>query len=128
MMDIDYLKKINDTHGHHVGDVVLKAVATIAKEQVGDSGVIGRYGGEEFLIILPDFSLNNANKIGELIRRSIEEYRYPIIKDVYGKVTVSLGIYEFTKKDESLIDGLKKADKALYKAKAIGKNVSVNYI
>ena len=128
MMDIDYFKKINDTHGHHVGDVVLKAVATIAKEQLGDSGVIGRYGGEEFLIILPDFSLNNANKIGECIRRAIEKYRYPIIKDVYGKVTVSLGIYEFTKKDESLIDGLKKADKALYKAKAIGKNISVNYI
>ena len=128
MMDIDYFKKINDTHGHHVGDIVLKAVATIAKKQIKDSGIIGRYGGEEFLIVLPNSDLNNANKIGEDIRTAVELYRYPIKKDVYGKVTISLGIYEFTRKDEFLLDGLKKADKALYKAKAMGKNISVNYM
>jgi len=128
MMDIDYFKKINDTHGHHVGDIVLQAVATTAKNQIKGSGIIGRYGGEEFLIILPNSNLNNANKIGEDIRKAVEQYRYPIRKDIYGKVTVSLGIYEFTEKDEFLLDGLKKADKALYRAKAMGKNISVKYM
>lgn len=127
MMDVDYFKKINDAYGHHIGDVVLTEIATIAKKQVENFGSIGRYGGEEFLIILPNIDLNNANEIGEDIRKAVEKYKYQIQKDVYGKVTVSLGIYQFTEVDESFLDGLKKADKALYKAKAIGKNISVNY-
>lgn len=128
MMDIDYFKKINDTYGHHVGDVVLKDVAKIAKKQVGDSGVVGRYGGEEFLILLPKSDINNANRIAENIRTTVEKYEYPIKSGVYGKVTISLGLHEFEEEDKSLLDGLKKADKALYMAKAMGKNACVNFI
>lgn len=127
MMDVDYFKTINDTWGHYAGDIVLKSVAEIAKSKIGEYGSIGRYGGEEFLIILPNSDLANAKKIGESIRKTIEEYNYPIENHKYGKVTASFGIYEFSNNYESLLDGLKKADQALYKAKASGKNMCISY-
>lgn len=128
MMDVDYFKTINDTYGHHVGDIVLRDVAKIANKEVGEFGVVGRYGGEEFLALLPQSDLNNANKIAEDIRAAVEKYEYQIENGSCGKVTVSLGVYEFDEEDKSLLDGLKKVDKALYKAKAMGKNRSANFI
>lgn len=128
MMDIDYFKTINDTYGHQVGDVVLKEVAAIIKEKIKEFGLVGRYGGEEFLILLPNKDLAMAKKISEEIRKGIEKYKYPVTEYKYGKVTVSLGIYEFARNGESFSEGLRKADKALYKAKDLGKNMSVNYI
>lgn len=127
MMDIDYFKTINDTYGHYVGDIVLRDVAKITKKQVGKLGVVGRYGGEEFLVLLPKSGLDNANKIAEDIRTAVERYEYPIENGMWGKVTVSLGVHEFDEEDKCLLDGLKKADKALYAAKAMGKNISVSF-
>lgn len=128
MMDIDYFKTINDTWGHHAGDIVLKSVAEIASDKIKEYGSIGRYGGEEFLIILPNSDLAKAKKIGESIRKAIEQYNYPIDNNKYGRITASFGIYEFVNTHESLLDGLKKADQALYKAKASGKNMCISYV
>lgn len=127
MMDVDYFKKINDTYGHYVGDIVLKGIAKISKKQIKDIGFVGRYGGEEFLILLPKLDLENAKKIAELIRETVEKSEYEIKDGIYGKVTVSLGVYEFGESDQLLIDGLKKADMALYKAKGMGRNISVSF-
>lgn len=79
------------------------------------------------MILLPKLDLENAKKIAELIRETVEKSEYEIKDGIYGKVTVSLGVYEFSESDQLLIDGLKKADMALYKAKDMGRNISVSF-
>ncbi|MFT8349503.1 GGDEF domain-containing protein [Clostridium saccharoperbutylacetonicum] len=83
---------MNDTYGHYVGDIVLKGIAKISKKQIKDIGFVGRYGGEGFLILLPKLDLENAKKIAELIRETVEKSEYEIKDGIHGKVTVSLGV------------------------------------
>ena len=115
--DLDYFKKINDTHGHLMGNEVLVAASKLIASDVRSSDVVGRYGGEEFIVILRDISIEGGYRRAESIRRKIEEENFSI-EGV--KVTISMGICEW--RGESVQELIKKADKALYQAKSNGRN------
>jgi diguanylate cyclase (GGDEF)-like protein len=120
MVDLDFFKKVNDTHGHLVGDEVLRDVTARMRASVRDFDTVGRYGGEEFLLILENAPLATAKSIAERVRRHVEES--PIkVKDLKIPLTLSQGLAAAHKTDdvESL---LKRADAALYAAKAAGRN------
>ena len=127
MTDIDFFKKVNDTYGHAVGDLVLKSIAKIIRGQLREYDIAGRYGGEEFSILLPFTKINEAQMVAERLRKTIENKVIDISKvnpDSETKeiqVTLSLGIYEMQTGDNDE-DLLKKADKALYQAKNTGRN------
>jgi len=123
LFDIDHFKKINDTYGHDKGDYTLKTIAEIAKRILRKSDYIIRWGGEEFLVILPETDLDGAIKVAEKIRSNVENYNF---KDI-GKVTVSIGV-TMLKIGEPLDNAIKRADEALYAAKNKGRNrVEVSY-
>jgi diguanylate cyclase (GGDEF)-like protein len=120
MVDLDHFKNVNDTHGHLVGDEVLRDATARMRASVRDFDTVGRYGGEEFLIILENATLDTANVIAERMRRHVEES--PIqVKDMRIRLTLSLGLAAAHKEDgvESLLE---RADAALYAAKAAGRN------
>ncbi len=127
MTDIDFFKGVNDTYGHAVGDLVLKTIAKVIRGQLREYDIAGRYGGEEFSILLPFTKIEEARMVAERLRKSIEEKVIDIskvnpeseVKEI--SVTLSLGIYEM-KEDDNDEDLLKKADKALYEAKNTGRN------
>ena len=127
MTDIDFFKNVNDTYGHAVGDLVLKSIAKIIRGQLREYDIAGRYGGEEFSILLPFTKINEAKMVAERLRKAIENKVIDISKvnpDTEVKtlsVTISLGIYEI-KESDSEDDLIKKADKALYQAKNTGRN------
>ncbi len=117
MLDIDFFKRVNDTYGHQFGDQVLKKVADAIHSSVRNVDISGRYGGEEFLVILPEVQLKGAVILAERIREKVEK----IETDAPGlKITVSGGVAEYIGGDiEELV---KKADQLLYKAKESGRN------
>lgn len=119
-IDIDNFKKINDNYGHKIGDRVLEKVSQVIKKRLRESDVIGRLGGEEFIIALIGCDLNSAQKIAEDLRQKIEKIRLKTNKGILN-ITASLGVvvYNDEKNLQELID---KADKAMYKAKKNGKN------
>lgn len=120
MIDVDYFKNVNDTFGHQIGDRVLSQTAKLMLENSRKSDIKGRFGGEEFIIICPQTTIESAFKLAEKIRISIENFKFEEV----GYKTISLGISTFEDNDtiESLI---KKADTALYQAKNSGRNKSV---
>ena len=132
MTDIDFFKSVNDTYGHAVGDLVLKTVAQIIKSELRDYDIAGRYGGEEFTVLLPSTDIANAKMVAERLRKAVEKKKIDISKIVpdapskYINVTISLGVYSFITEDngETLIQ---KADKALYNAKSNGRNKVIVY-
>ncbi len=115
MMDLDKFKAINDTYGHIVGDEVLRKVANVIDKCIGTKGISGRYGGEEFIVILPGIQEAEAFFIAETVRRQVEKLSLP--QDI--RVTLSLGVAEFKTNDDNVIE---KADKMLYEAKRRGRN------
>jgi diguanylate cyclase (GGDEF)-like protein/PAS domain S-box-containing protein len=123
MLDIDHFKSVNDTYGHQIGDIVLSKMAKMISENTRNSDIFGRWGGEEFIIICPDTSIEDAFILAEKLRNIINNFSFPEV----GHKTISLGISDFKDNDdaESLI---KKADNALYKAKNSGRNKSVVYV
>jgi diguanylate cyclase (GGDEF)-like protein len=127
MVDIDYFKKVNDTHGHPVGDQVLKAVAVILKAHLRAVDVVARYGGEEFSMLLPQTDADSAFAVGERIRIDIEAASFETDKGKL-KITVSMGVCDTTVSDfKSGEELLAKADQALYKAKNGGRNKTCVY-
>lgn len=127
LTDIDHFKKFNDTYGHQQGDMALVTVAKIFKDTVRDTDIPCRYGGEEFVIVLPETSTQVAREVAERIRKAVESYEFPGNKGEKIKVTLSLGIATFPEHgedDESLI---RKADVALYACKEAGRNCSQVY-
>ena len=116
IFDIDNFKKINDSKGHVYGDKVLIKVAKFMKNNARKTDVVGRYGGEEFMIILKNTTKSSAKSISENIRKSIEKYFWN--KDI--RVTISGGVYEYN--GEELEDFINIADMNLYKAKKLGRN------
>ena|GEM_PF-1781696 len=117
MIDIDNFKGVNDTYGHLEGDRVLKTVASIIKSSIRESDYVFRYGGEEFLILLPNTDINGAVVVGEKIRRNIENFDFGLDR----KVTISCGINQMENFDNPYLD-IGKADIYLYIAKKSGKN------
>ncbi len=117
MMDIDNFKDINDSYGHQIGDHVLSVISARMRGTVRAYDILGRYGGEEFLIILPDTGLEEARGLAERIRTSVK-------KELIGKtpVTLSLGVVCVQESDRSVDDIIRRADENLYKAKKGGKD------
>lgn len=123
MVDIDHFKRINDEHGHLIGDKVIKFVASTLKKLVRGADFVARFGGEEFGVILDDTPEQGALIVAENVRRSIEESRLKRTDtgDPIGTVTVSVGVSRYGRGDsaQSLLD---RADKALYSSKKAGRN------
>ncbi|MGJ0290618.1 diguanylate cyclase [Aliarcobacter cryaerophilus] len=119
LLDIDYFKNINDTLGHLVGDLVLKDISNLLKNNLRKTDIVGRWGGEEFLIILPFTSKDIAKKIAENLRALIEENNFSY--KMNRKITISIGVTEFSK-SKSVEDTLLLVDNLLYKAKENGRN------
>jgi diguanylate cyclase (GGDEF)-like protein len=125
MMDVDDFKKLNDTHGHLIGDRVLRSIANTVKAQLRGVDTAARYGGEEVAVILPRSDLMAAYNVGERIRAAIAESRITTDGDEPQvlSVTASLGIASFPEsKAANAVDLLDRADRALYRAKKTGKN------
>lgn len=115
--DVDHFKSINDTHGHQTGDEVLKTIADLLRNGVRAVDIVGRWGGEEFLVICPDTDLDGAVALAEKLRLSIETEPFAAI----GSATSSFGIAQY-RAGESFKDTVARADTALYKAKINGRN------
>ncbi|MBL6945048.1 MAG: diguanylate cyclase [Rhodospirillales bacterium] len=125
LLDLDYFKKINDTHGHQAGDRVLKVTAEIMKANCRSSDVVARYGGEEFVILLAETQLNNAVRAAEKIRTAIEASPISIEDGKELRVTASLGVASVSLRsdpDISTATLIKITDDALYRAKQNGRN------
>jgi diguanylate cyclase len=121
MLDIDNFKKVNDTYGHPAGDEVIKALAGVIKKATRETDIAGRYGGEEFAIILPDTPVANVEFVAERIRRLVEKC-IVVYDEINISFTVSIGISGFKHTHKDSTQWLDMADKALYQAKAAGKN------
>lgn len=125
LIDIDHFKRINDTYGHLIGDEVLKSVSSNISKLLRKSDILGRYGGEEFIVTLPNTKLDNAKTIAEKINKYIYDNHY--VNETYNfQLSVSVGIAQI-KKETNLTDLIHKADEALYKAKNSGRNRVVVY-
>ena len=121
MLDIDHFKMINDKHGHLVGDAVLVQLAGIFKETLRTLDCAGRYGGEEFLIVLAQTDLQQAAPTAERIRLAVEQYEFTR-EEVTLHATVSIGVAEMGVEDVTINDLIGRADQALYEAKKNGRN------
>ncbi|MBF7073867.1 diguanylate cyclase [Glaciecola sp. MH2013] len=121
MLDIDHFKKVNDTYGHHAGDLVIQRLAKLVKLATRETDIPGRYGGEEFAVVLPDTTEKNAFIVAERLRKlvSLDAVQY---EDIEIKFTVSIGIAQFLPKYKRSTQWLEDADKALYYAKEHGRN------
>ena len=121
MLDIDHFKKVNDHYGHLTGDEVLEEIAVLIRRNIRETDIVGRYGGEEFIIILPKTNLSSAWVVAERLRSIIEKTE---MKDSVGNVfaiTVSQGLVGW-ERDEDAASLISRADEALYKAKEKGRN------
>lgn len=121
ILDIDDFKKINDTFGHSVGDIILKRIASKIKTMVTAEDITARYGGEEFAVILTNKTMKQSLRLLESIRKTIQDEMHI---ELNKNVTVSIGVHEYYK-GEAKEEAFNKADKALYKAKRKGKNMIV---
>jgi len=122
MLDIDHFKNVNDTYGHLAGDMILRQMGKILKENTYSLDVAGRYGGEEFVILMPETSYSTAIKAAEKLRKIIDECHWDIGEKRIS-ITVSIGIASIDSSDS--LELIKRADKALYEAKKQGRNCIV---
>jgi diguanylate cyclase (GGDEF)-like protein len=121
ILDLDFFKEINDEFGHLAGDGVLKRMARLAQERVRASDTFARIGGEEFAVILPDTSPEDAHGIAESIRQSIESETFEVA-DQQRTVTLSGGIATWSQDMSDMSELLRLADQRLYQAKSSGRN------
>jgi two-component system cell cycle response regulator len=123
MMDIDFFKLVNDTHGHDIGDEVLREFARRIAANVRGIDLAGRFGGEEFVVVMPDTDIAYAYAVAERLRKSIETTPIEISR-APGKlgITISIGIAAAESESDSAEDLLHRADQALYRAKKTGRN------
>jgi len=121
MLDIDHFKAVNDHHGHQVGDITLRAVASNVLSCLHSDHLAARYGGEEFVVLLPETELDEAVAIAERLRQATAELVVSF-RDVRLQVTVSIGVAQFSHEDESELRLFERADERLYAAKQAGRN------
>jgi len=115
--DLDYFKQINDTHGHLVGDNILREVTTIISKANRSSDIFARYGGEEFIILVASTNIKGAYEHAQRLKQDVEQHQFSV-----GRVTCSFGVTEFIPETDSLTTLIDRADAALYDAKAKGRN------
>lgn len=120
MLDLDHFKRINDGYGHLAGDKVLKIIANVLRKRLRSTDFIARFGGEEFVLLMPNSSLTDALAAGEVLRAAIEACPFHF-KGEPVTITVSMGVAQFQPGERSDL-ALKRADEALYRAKAAGRN------
>jgi diguanylate cyclase len=120
-LDIDHFKRLNDTHGHAAGDTVLKHFAQVVAGQIRELDVLGRFGGEEFVVLLPETPLEPAKSIAGRIRAIIEASSLAVGTEQL-RLTVSIGVTEVALEDSKIEDVLHRADVGLYQAKTLGRN------
>jgi diguanylate cyclase (GGDEF)-like protein len=127
MFDLDRFKRINDTYGHGVGDKVLVSTAQVIQRELRPSDIVARFGGEEFVAILPEIGLEDATRIGKRIGRMISQESVQLSDGLVIKTTSSIGVTQ-KRVNESLDEALKRADDFLYYAKENGRNQVVSDI
>ena len=120
-LDIDGFKAINDTHGHLVGDQVIARVAEACQQVLRQHDEIGRIGGEEFVVLLPDSGVDDARQVAERLRAGVEAVDFADVAPGL-QVTISLGVTALAARDAGLAELIARADEALYQAKAAGRN------
>lgn len=126
MLDLDRFKSCNDTFGHLVGDVVLKQTGEIIKQNIREVDIIGRYGGEEFCIFLPQARLDDGIYVAERIRKAVEKHIFHAYDEIL-HITVSIGISSYPSDAQDEQELIEKADLALYSAKRKGRNRVIAY-
>jgi two-component system cell cycle response regulator len=122
MADIDHFKMVNDRYGHQQGDTVLKALGSIFRENLRKTDIAARYGGEEFAFILPETKLSCATDVASRLRKRVENHEFPG-QEAPLRITISLGVAEYDiNRDLDASRFIKRADRALYRAKRSGRN------
>lgn len=119
LLDLDHFKQVNDTYGHAIGDIVLQHATTVMQQQLRQSDWLGRFGGEEFVVILPDTEITQALTIAERLRSALQQH--PLSEPIAISMTVSIGVTVY-QPGQSLEQLLAQADQAMYQAKHHGRN------
>lgn len=122
MIDLDYFKQINDTFGHDGGDVVLRKLAERMRKHLRSEDMLGRFGGEEFLAVIPNCTGEELLRLGERLRKAVNNPVKMIDQLIPVSCSIGVGVYDVTLGDEDPLVSLKQADKALYVAKEMGRN------
>lgn len=117
LIDVDHFKQVNDNYGHSIGDSVLRDVAAVLNDNIREADILGRWGGEEFLIVAPETDTDGALRFGEKLREAVERHRF--IKDI--RITISIGVATLME-GEWEDDMVRRADEAMYQAKESGRN------
>jgi diguanylate cyclase (GGDEF)-like protein len=120
-IDVDGFKRVNDTYGHLVGSRALAEIGQVLRKILRETDVVGRYGGDEFVVVLPETPLNGAMVIAERVRKKIEDYEF-VAQDRSIHLTISLGVANCPKHTLTAEGLIKKADAAMYRAKELNKN------
>lgn len=121
-LDLDHFKPINDTYGHDAGDSVLEKVASVLRESIRRSDIVGRYGGEEFVIVFPETTVDEATAVAEKLRLLVSKQRFAVGQSEELSVTVSIGLAGGHGQPLRVDDLLRDADAAMYAAKSLGRN------
>ena len=121
MLDIDHFKQVNDTYGHATGDQVLQAVARRCRQAIREIDILGRYGGDEFAVLLPETGLDEGYLVAERLRLEVAKDPFPANQNAL-HITISLGVARVSAKVPDLETLLEHADAALYAAKQSGRN------
>lgn len=124
LLDIDHFKLINDTHGHQLGDVALISLVTRLQEQLREVDLLGRWGGEEFIILLPETTLELAMATAERLRIAVESRPHSLTAELAIPMTISIGVSAYHDQGDCADKMLTRADTALYMAKRQGRNRS----
>ncbi|MDD5449101.1 MAG: GGDEF domain-containing protein [Candidatus Omnitrophica bacterium] len=126
MVDLDHFKDCNDRFGHLFGDMVLKEVARVLKQNIREIDLIGRYGGEEFSILLPETDKAGAVLAAERLREAVARQNFMIYNESL-KITISIGVSTFPDNAKTIAELMESADKALYAAKTMGRNKVIQF-
>jgi len=128
MIDIDFFKQLNDTHGHHAGDQILRDVASLLMRDMREVDTVARYGGEEFVIVLPETGDAGGRLVAERLRRAVEQAKFFAgSPSAIERLTISVGVAIFDQDAHFRRDLIEFADAALYAAKVRGRNRTVLY-
>jgi len=125
IIDIDHFKNVNDTYGHDIGDLVLVDISNTLKNQFRSTDIFARYGGEEFLAVLPNIEIDTALKIARRLIKIIDGHHVKASEELSLHITISIGVSQVIREDNSCQDIIKRSDNALYEAKNSGRNRAI---